>query len=196
MDYLIEEQFREDLLKDEKIIWSGQPDTSVRFTRADIFLVPFSLLWGGFAIFWELSALFMFFSTQGTKSSMPIIFPLFGIPFVIVGLYFMFGRFVYKNWKKQNMYYAVTNKRVLVLTKLFSRSLNAINIDNIPTINKTVRPNGIGTIKFGNVNLVASTYENTGLDFFGSFAVGDVPTFHDIRDVDKVHEIVDELRNS
>jgi len=195
MDYLIEEQFRDDLLKDEEILWAGQPETSVLFTGADVFLVPFSLLWGGFAIFWELSVLFIIFSTDGSKSKMPIIFPLFGIPFVIIGLYFMFGRFIYKNWKKRNTYYAITNKRVLVLTKLFSRSLNAVNIDTIPTINKTIRSNGLGTIKFGNVNWMVSMYGNTGMDFFGSFGGADVTTFYDIKGVNKVHDIVNELRN-
>jgi hypothetical protein len=195
MDYLIEEQFRDDLLRDEKILWVGQPETSLFFTGADIFLVPFSLLWGGFAIFWELSVLSEFFHTHEGKSAMPIIFPLFGIPFVIIGFYFIFGRFIYKNWKKHKTYYAVTNKRVLVLTKLFSRSLNAVNIDTIPTINKTVRSNNIGTIKFGNVNWMISMYSNTGMDFFGSFGGVDSPTFYDIKDVNKVHEIVNQLRN-
>ena len=195
MDYLIEEQFRDDLLKDERVLWVGQPETSVLFMGADIFLVPFSLLWGGFAIFWELSVLFAFFPVREGKSAVPIIFLLFGMPFVIIGLYFIFGRFVYKNWKKRNTYYAVTNKRVLVLAKLFSRSLNAANIDTVPTINKTIRSDGIGTIKFGNVNWMVSMYGNTGMDFFGSFWGADIPTFYDIKDVNKVHEIVNELRN-
>ena len=81
MNYPIEEQFRDDLLREEKILWSGQPDTSVHFTRADIFLVPFSLLWGGFAIFWELGALGIFFSKSDSSDGMAIIFPIFGIPF-------------------------------------------------------------------------------------------------------------------
>ena len=50
------ELLNDELLKDEQILWSGQPETSVVFTNADIF-VPFSLLWGGFAVFWELMAL-------------------------------------------------------------------------------------------------------------------------------------------
>lgn len=36
------ELFQEDLLKDEKILWTGQPETTVLFTGADVFLVPFS----------------------------------------------------------------------------------------------------------------------------------------------------------
>ncbi len=51
------EAFQPELLKDEKILWSGQPETKVLFTRADVFLAPFSVLWGGFAIFWEVSVL-------------------------------------------------------------------------------------------------------------------------------------------
>lgn len=196
MNYLIEERFSGELLKDEKILWSAQPDTSVLFTRADIFLVPFSLLWGGFAIFWELGALAVFFAISAGKNPMSIIFPLFGIPFVLVGLYFMFGRFIYKNWKKRNTYYAITDRRVLMLSNLFSQSLNAVNIDTIPTINKSVRSNGIGTIKFGNVNWMASMYGNTGMDFFGSFGGVDILTFYDIKDADKVYELVSELRNA
>ena len=45
------------LLKGEKIIWWGQPAQGLLFTSRDWFLVPFSLLFAGFAIFWELSVL-------------------------------------------------------------------------------------------------------------------------------------------
>lgn len=41
----------------EHLLWSGGPDESVTFGRNDLFLVPFSLLWCGFAIFWEVSVL-------------------------------------------------------------------------------------------------------------------------------------------
>jgi len=69
------ELFQEDLLKDEKILWTGQPETTVLFSGADVFLVPFSLLWGGFAIFWELSVLFM---KGKSGEGAPIFFALFG----------------------------------------------------------------------------------------------------------------------
>ena len=45
--------FQGRLAADEDVLWYGQPKTSVLFDANDIFLVPFSLLWGGFALFWE-----------------------------------------------------------------------------------------------------------------------------------------------
>ena len=49
--------FQSELLQGEKILWVGQPDPSVHFAKADAFLIPFSILWGGFALFWEGAAL-------------------------------------------------------------------------------------------------------------------------------------------
>lgn len=42
-----------ELVTGESILWTGQPDTSIVFHKDDLYLIPFSLLWGGFAIFWE-----------------------------------------------------------------------------------------------------------------------------------------------
>lgn len=43
---------------------------------------------------------------------------------------------------------------------------------------------------------MASMYGNTGMDFFGSFGGVDILTFYDIKDADKVYELVSELRNA
>jgi hypothetical protein len=43
-----------ELLTGESVLWTGQPSTAVIFHKEDAMLVPFSLFWGGFAIFWEL----------------------------------------------------------------------------------------------------------------------------------------------
>jgi hypothetical protein len=97
------EILREELLPSERILWSGQPDTSVIFSSSDMFQIPFSLMWGGFAIFWEYTAITQTTATSNIGVS-ELIFPLFGIPFVIIGLYIMFGRFFYKTFKKKRTY--------------------------------------------------------------------------------------------
>jgi hypothetical protein len=173
-----EELFRDDLLKDEKVLWMGQPETSVIFSRADFYLIPFSLVWCGFCLFWEIGAL----------RSSNIVVTLFGIPFLAIGAYLLFGRFIYKYWKKTHTYYAVTSERVLILTTLWRRHLQTKYISAISEISKSIRSDGIGTLWFGPSGSNSGA-ENTGL---GS-PLPVAPAFYDIMDADKVHEMVSQL---
>ena len=125
---------------DERLIWSGQPRGGIRFELSDLFYVPFSLLWAGFAFFWNFAV---------WQSGGPLFARLFGIPFVLVGIYIVVGRFVYDALRRKNTYYALTNQRVMILTQLFSRKLQSIRIGLIDPISIDVGGNGVGTIAFG-----------------------------------------------
>jgi hypothetical protein len=48
--------FSRELLPGEAIQWTGRPNPSVVFHYYDWFVIPFSLLWGGFAVFWTMGA--------------------------------------------------------------------------------------------------------------------------------------------
>ncbi len=186
---LPELRLQSELLAGERLLWTGQPDPRVIFERVDIFLVPFSLLWGGFALVWEAGVLGLGVFGEGHRSAVPWFFVLWGIPFVLVGLYFIAGRFFYKAWRKRRTYYALTNKRALVLVEGRGRTLRACFLSAVPTINKSVRSSGVGTITFGNTSW-ASMYDNTGMDFFGAMgALGADSTvrFNDVRDADRVY---------
>src|SRR4051812_39549289 len=84
----------------EKLLWSGRPRTGIRFETGDLVAVPFSLMWFGFAIFWESMAF---------TGHAPTFFLLWGIPFLAIGAYMLAGRFVFDAWRRGRTIYAVTD---------------------------------------------------------------------------------------
>ena len=104
-----------ELLPDEQVEWMGRPSTSIVFHREDWLAIPFSLLWGGFAIFWVLEASGMAnFSSHRPDRTFQWFGIAWGTPFVLVGQYMIWGRFVYNRWLKGRTYYALTNKRAII----------------------------------------------------------------------------------
>lgn len=141
---------RNELSPGEQVLWSGQPRQGVIVRGADAFLIPFSLLWGGFAIFWELSVI---------KSSGPDFFALFGIPFVLVGIYFIVGRFFVDAKIRAKTFYAVTDQRVLFVSGVFARRVKSLNLRTLSDLALSEGKSGVGTITFGAGSPLASMYD-------------------------------------
>jgi len=161
------------LLPDEHLLWIGRPDPAKRFTGSDIFLVPFSLLWGGFMIFWMGAVL-----VKGA----PAPFALFGLPFVVFGLYLIFGRFMVKARRKRQTAYGLTERRALVAVG--SGSLSEAPVERQPIEQRRSRDGQHLSVIFGRPATGWSSgpsYANTGMEFFGqgSHPIG----FYDVADV-------------
>lgn len=181
----------EELLSDETIEWTGQPDQWVIFDNADIFFIPISLLWGGFWMLVVMSALFG--NGQGDSDPIGALFCLF---FLLVGQYMIWGRFVCKVWKKKYTYYAVTNKRVLVVLRwMLWRTLQAAFIKDIPAISKSVKRNGIGTLVFGNSDAEIGHWANFRIYWARQRSEFTPPAFYDIREVNTLYVLVNRVRN-
>ncbi len=134
----------------ERLLWSGQPLGGVRFRAQDAILIPFSLVWGGFAVFWETMALTM---VRGhAPFPISLVFPLFGLPFVAVGLYMIFGRFFVDARTRARTFYGVTNERVIILSGLFSRQVKSLQLRTLSDVSLNERSDGSGTISFGATN--------------------------------------------
>lgn len=178
MDGELEDRIRGELGKGEKLLWVGCPRQGFLLRAADAFLIPFSILWGGFAIFWEVGVL---------AAGAPWFFALWGIPFVLVGLYLMFGRFLVDARQRAATVYAVTSERVVIVSGLFARQVKSLAIDTITELSLTERGNGGGTITFGPVPPFYGRSVGSGWPDAGHLAV---PTFELATDARQVYEFI------
>jgi hypothetical protein len=179
-----------DLMTGESLLWTGRPNPRVVLHSDDWYLIPFSLLWGGFAIFWEMGALGYWGS--GHKGGIPSIFmSLWGIPFIVIGQYMIWGRFFHHGWLKRRTYYAVTNRRVLVVQEGWKRKTSWIYISSIPTVER--EGSITGTLWFG-PKYPAWGGRGQKTRSMSRFDIGDVPVFADIDDLDTVYRMVLNLR--
>jgi hypothetical protein len=143
----------------ERLLWAGMPKQGTIFRGSDVFMIPFSLLWGGFAIFWETMALQIPSEEPG---AIGFVFPLFGIPFVLIGLYMIIGRFFYDAKKRAKTFYGLTDQRALIVSDLFSKSVKSLNLKTMSDVSLSEKPNGHGTIVFGQENQMMSMFMGGG----------------------------------
>lgn len=132
--------FQGRLLPSERILWTGAPKQGLLLTSRDIFLVPFSILWCGFAVFWE---------SQALTGDAPLFFALWGGMFICIGLYFVFGRLIVDAWARSLTRYAVTDRRILILRSPPFAKFTALDLSQAGGIDLSEGANGRGTIRFG-----------------------------------------------
>jgi len=137
----------------ERLLWSGMPRQGLLFRPGDALMVPFSLMWGGFAFFWEYTAV--------TSNKSPLFFMLFGIPFVLMGVYIVAGRFFLDSYQRSRTYFGLTDQRALILSGIMTRQVQAISLQNLNEISLTERSDGSGDISFGSMNPMYAMWRGT-----------------------------------
>lgn len=140
VDESAEDLIRPELAAGEPLLWAGRPPQGFRLQAADALLIPLSLMWGGFAIFWEVMAV---------AGGAPWFFALWGVPFVLVGLYLIAGRFWHDAAHRARTVYGITPERVVIVSGLFARRVKSVSVDTISDLTLTGRACGAGTIALG-----------------------------------------------
>ena len=181
-------KLQSELLSGENLLWAGRPNPGVIFHSDDWALIPFSLFWVAFTTFWESAAL-GYWGNGGKGGS--VFMSLWGIPFILMGQYLLWGRYVYDGWLKRRTYYGVTSRRILIVQEGWNRKTSFNYIDVLPTIDKEGSPNG--TIWFGpKLPIMAGRWQSTRS--MSRFSLGGTPAFVDIDDVASVASLVLDLR--
>ena len=178
MDSNISVKLQKELSYGEQLLWSGQPRQGVVLRKSDALIIPLSLLWSGFAFFWEYSTY---------KSGSPIFLLIFGGVFSLIGLYFIFGRFIGDFLHRKQTYYGVTNHRVIILSEFPIKKLQSLNLQSLIDITFLNKSDGSGSIIFGQQHPLGSFLHGILWPGIGQYQN---PSFELITNVKSVYEII------
>lgn len=121
----------------ERILWQGRPSGRVRFLPRHIPQLLFGLFFAGFALFWMTMAAAM----GGPRSGEPAVFqlfPLFGLPFLAVGLYMAGGHIFWAAHKRRHTNYTLTTRRGFIATEVMGRrTLESYPLESDPRLEES-----------------------------------------------------------
>ena len=144
----------------EELVWHDRPSPGT-VARAWIFLSFFGLFFFGFSIFWIVGA---------AQSGDPL-FPLFGIPFVLIG-FSLVSAPLWQMFVAKGTLYAITDKRVLILLSFPWKKIISFYADDLDELErKWMKGNGTGTVIFAK-RKSSGRHPDSRPDW-GFFGVGD-----------------------
>lgn len=170
-------EIQRELSQGERLLWSGQPRQGVRLRLSDLFMIPFSLVWCSIAFFWEATAI---------KNGAPFFFRLWGIPFIVAGLYFVLGRFIADARARARTFYGVTTERIIIVSGHFSRQSKSLSLRTLGEISLTERSDRSGTITFGPQHPAARNFP-AGWPGAAQYAA---PAFEMIENAKETYELI------
>lgn len=116
----------EDILEEgELIVWQGRPHSRVIWSDLLSFETFFGLFFAGFSLFWIAGAWMMTSglstSSAGGVDAIFSFFPLFGLPFLAVGVYLVAGRIFWDAYQRRRTWYTLTNRAAYIARQTFGK---------------------------------------------------------------------------
>lgn len=140
IDPEIRNVFSDLLFSGEQVLWTGRPRTGWKFKKSDLPIVGFAIIWCGFLAFWYSMVYLM---------DAPVLFLLFGIPFVLVGIYLLLGRFYIDARRRNHTFYIITDQRIMIRTGIYTMEIESIHFKKMGEPKLVVESNLTGTIHLG-----------------------------------------------
>lgn len=165
-------------LKHEQILFNGKPENTHLLNKSDIFMIPFTLIFGGAFIIYALISALMMIAGQG------IMFSLLGITCLILGIYFIFIRLWYRKKRIKKQIYFVTEKRVFAFDTLRDDVIFDILLEDVEVFS------GDKSLILSETNAIGDFVYNLGLDIFFRKFAKETPAFRYIDNTNDVAKII------
>lgn len=167
----------------ESVLWCGQPDP-VRLAMTTLPVFIFAIPWTAFSAFWIYGASDFQFPPDFSEGEFSY-FPLFGVPFLLIGLAMLSAPF-WTYSKAFRTVYIITNKSIRIVTMGRTKRVESYTAKDIGTIERKEKPTGAGDIIFR----TEVTYDSRNRQ--RSTPIG----FYGISDVQIAEQYINDLKRS
>jgi hypothetical protein len=168
---LVEAELRER----ERIVWVGKP-RPWRMARQALPILLFAIPWTGFAIFWMCGA--AGFKVPRFENGADL-FPLFGIPFVLIGLG-MFSAPLWAARKAAGTAYVITTERAIVFIGGYGTTIRSFSPERLADRRRVQFGDGSGDLLFGRGIMTTDGEGSTSFMPEGFLGVPDVKRVDDV----------------
>jgi len=175
----------------EVILWQGQPDTALRWGDLVSPQTAFGAVFSAFSLFWMGSA-FVMVSGSGAPGAF-VLFPLFGLPFLAIGLYMVGGRVWIDALRRAGTWYTLTDRTAFVATAFLGRkTLDSYPLAEMPHI--TLDDGDPGSVLFGGGRPVRGSAHR--IEWSAAEAAGKPTGFRHIREARRVYGMMRDARRA
>jgi hypothetical protein len=143
----------------ERLIWWGQPRQGFILRSADLYLIPFSIFWGGIAVF------NMYF--LGNTPNAPGFAILVQAILTIVAVYLVIGRFFYDAWRRSRLVYGLTDRRILLVSP---GNRGSFALESLSDIELDEARSGRGSITLGRRRFKKSLFWTSEMQEWAAWA--------------------------
>jgi hypothetical protein len=137
------------VVKDEKILWTGQPDAR-RIFLMGLGMYLFAIPWTVFSLAWESFPLGMILFRDKFPGDFPMgmawVFAIFGIPFIVIGFGMLAAPF-YARKKARQTAFVVSETKLAIVTLGRDLESKVRALKDIKRIESTEKANGSGSLK-------------------------------------------------
>lgn len=160
----------------EELIWVGQPKQGLMLQGSDLWIIPLTL-WNSLLLMGVGYAFLRIVDVVGL---------FIGFLLWAIALYLLIGRFFVDAYRRSRIYYALTNRRIIIHIKMLGNNTISYDLPSLSNLRADVKGNGRGTIQVSPEG-VWSPGLIVGISTY-TYALKMIP------DAQQVYELIQEVR--